>query len=156
MQQLLRTGAVEPAWREDLPMTTRVISGRWVDTEKAPGVCKARWVARGFEDKEAGSEDVNAATTLSQAATLVLAAAASRSWCALVADTSGAFLNAPVKDEEEAIYVMAPPEWKEKAQGKGDCWRLRKALCGLRSAPGRWQEHVAKDLKRPWHEGVQD
>jgi hypothetical protein len=39
----------------------KVISGNWVDAEKVPGVTKARWVLRGFEEKTT-KEDCYAAT----------------------------------------------------------------------------------------------
>jgi hypothetical protein len=49
----------------------KLISGKWVDAEKTPGVAKARWVLRGFEGK-ALKDDCYVATASLFAVPLIL------------------------------------------------------------------------------------
>ena len=145
VDQLLRMKAVQPIEECKVPPGSKIISGRWVDSEKAPGICKARWVARGFEERVEGPDEVFAATAMGLTTRLILANATARGWTAAVADVSGAFLNASVGDEEE-IYVKAPAEWNSGKKPK-QCWEVKKALYGLRSAPRRWQDHLTAKLE---------
>ena len=91
----------------------KIISGKWVDTEKTPGVAKARWVLRGFEE-HAAKDDCYAATASLVAVRMILV------WT-LVARQKiqdirmflgyimGAFLNALMRTGE-VIIAKPPPE----------------------------------------------
>ena len=93
----------------------KVISGRWVDTETGPGVAKARWVLRGFEEK-ADRDDCYAATaSLPSVRMLLTWAAAMRNekYKAYIEDVAAAFLNANLDDGETTI-AQPPPEWQPR------------------------------------------
>ena len=91
----------------------QVISVKWVDTEKTPGVAKARWVLRGFEEL-AAKDDCYAATASLVAVRMILV------WMLVarqkipeitlfLGDIKGAFLNA-FMTIERAIIAQPPPE----------------------------------------------
>ena len=131
----------------------KMISGKWVDTEKTPGVAKARWVLRGFEER-AAKDDCYAATASLVAVRLILvwilvARAKFPDITLFLGDIKGAFLKALMKDGEVAI-AQPPPEWqptKLKANFQRVVWKLRKALYGLRTSPNRWQAYFGEILK---------
>ena len=56
------------------------------------------------------------------------------------ADVGTAFLNAPIKTP----YYVYPPTDIGLPEGK--CWKLKRALYGLRGAPRAWYEHVCSYL----------
>jgi ribonuclease HI len=56
------------------------------------------------------------------------------------ADVGTAFLNAPIKTP----YYVFPPTDIGLPEGK--CWKLKRALYGLRGAPRAWYEHVCSYL----------
>ena len=102
----------EEAYFED---GMKVITGKWVDTEKVPGVAKARWVLRGFE--EAATKDECYAATASLVTVRLMLAwmlstkAKDPDVTVYLADVKGAFLNAKMK-QGEIIMAQPPPEWK--------------------------------------------
>ncbi len=85
----------------------KVISGRWVDAEKAPGVAKARWVLRSFEEK-AAKDDWYTATASLVAGRLILVwaltmRAKTQDSTFDIGDIKGAFLHASIKDGEGVL-----------------------------------------------------
>ena len=57
-------------------------------------------------------------------------------------DINTAFLHAPVVQETR----VKPPADFISSDGSVVIWRLKKALCGLKSAPKSWQVHLAGQL----------
>ena len=93
----------------------KMISGKWVDTEKTPGVAKARCVLRGFEER-AAKDDCYAATASLVAVRLtsvwmLVARAKFPDITLFLGDIKGAFLNALMKDGE-VVIAQPPPEWQ--------------------------------------------
>ena len=92
-----------------------VISGRWVGTEKSPGVHRARWFWRGFEEKVEES-DLFASTSLVTSTRLLLAAAAARRFegvACYTAHVAGAFSSASV-DPDERSCGAPPAQWQPR------------------------------------------
>ena len=61
------------------------------------------------------------------------------------ADVETAILNVHMKDGD-VVHAKPPPEWQPETldPSKGTViGKLQKSLCGLRSAPRRWQDHAA-------------
>jgi hypothetical protein len=134
----------------------RVVSTRWVEVQKAPGLVRSRLVAKDFAVEK--REDLFAATPGLVATRLALAVladrwAAGQDWVAKTADVSVAFLHAPV-DTENPQYVMPPPDAGEPP---GVVWRLERSLYGTRSAPRNWQLHLVGLLAQAgWTRGRAD
>ena len=131
----------------------KVISGKWVekkDPDGGPGVKKARWVLRGFEEK-ADRDDCYAATASLPSVRMMLAFASSMKsdeYRAYIGDVIAAFLNANMA-EGEKILAQPPPEWQPRhlSPTKGEVvWELLKALYGLKTSPVRWQKHLTQLL----------
>eukprot|EP00971_Amphidinium_carterae_P002922 57197-Amphidinium_carterae.1 len=101
---------------------------RWVHRVKGDGV-RSRYVARQFKNATVEVEsDVYAATPRIETIRLLIAWALVNKHEIRTGDFSVAFMFTPVP-EDVHIYVEAPPE----ARLRGDqCWRLRKAMNGLR------------------------
>ena len=119
-----------------VPPGNRVISTRWVVTVKPCGTVKARLVVRDLND---GSwQDTFSSTPSSVGLRCALSVAASRGWSVLTGDLTAAFLHATVPDDEPIFVRAAAPLHKP-----GFCWRLRRALYGLRQAPRLFQEWLS-------------
>ena len=106
------------------------LSTKWVLTKKSDGRLKARLVVRGFEQFQ--PQGSNYAPTLHiSTLRVVLTMAITKKMIVRQFDISSAFLNA---DLDQDVFVT-PPE------GVGDkCWKLKKALYGLKRAPLAWFE----------------
>ena len=64
--------------------------------------------------------------------------AAMRRWKISKLDVKGAFLNAPLSDDE-LILVQPPTQWVQWGIVEpGTIWKLRKAVDGLRQSPNWW------------------
>ena len=68
---------IEDVYRDAVSPDDFVIYGQWVGTDKSPGVHRARWFWRGFEEKVEES-DLIASTSMVTSTRLLLAAAAAR------------------------------------------------------------------------------
>ena len=123
-----------------VPPGNRIISTRWVVTVKPCGTVKARLVVRDLND---GSwQDTFSSTPSSVGLRCALSGAASRGWSVLTGDLTAAFLHATVPDDEPIFVRAAAPLHKP-----GFCWRLRRALYGLRQAPRLFQECLSGQFK---------
>jgi hypothetical protein len=117
--------------------TTRVMSGRWVDTAD-----KSRWTTRGYEQRLDGTENHVANTPSLIHLKALLVYAETKGHVAAVGDCSGAFYQAPLK--EERIFLEPPPE----AQVSPDSvWEALCAFPGLKGAPKAWEEHSAHEME---------
>ena len=111
---------------------------------------RARYVLRGFEE-DVKDEDAFASTTMTASVRMLLSQATdlrNEKYTVFTVDVKTAFLNAHVK-VGDVVYVKPPPEWQpetlDPCKGTVIC-KLQKSLCGLRSAPRRWQDHLEQIL----------
>ena len=90
--------------------------------------------------------DYAACQTDATALRLVLVVAARGGYDLWGVDVKTAFLNAYLDDED--VVVVRPPTVFTTAGAvpEGALRRVKKALYGLRQAPGRWQRHRDKEL----------
>ena len=114
-----------------------ILTARWVNVQKAPGLARCRLVVRDFASgaESAFRSGIYAPTSSLDSLRCVLAFSVVHSFHLLTADVSVAFMNAPV--EEGAIdLVLLPPNMTH--QGKRIVIWLAKAMNGLRRAPLLW------------------
>ena len=97
-------------------------------------IVRSRWVVRQFRDK--AEEDVYAGCPGGEAIRCLLAIAVFEEMEIIPGDFSVAFMHTPMTYEE---YVEAPPEWGIDADS---CWRLERALNGLRKAAQLFQKYL--------------
>ena len=66
-------------------------------------------------------------------------------WIARLGDVSTAFLHAPIAKDHDGtqrdVYLWPPIELCPQ---QDKIWRLKKAMCGLRSSPKAWQDYLAE------------
>ena len=130
---------------DKVPLSTvkgPVLSSRWVMKPKGIEV-KARVVVRGFEQAFTDVETASPTPSLTTMLTL-LSLGVSTGMHINTGDVSTAFLHAPLTEE---VLVQPPKELVgTKYCPEGHCWRLKKALYGLRSAPLSWNKHITEIL----------
>ena len=120
----------------------RVIKSRWVLTQKAPGLVRARLVAKDFAHGRPSALDLglSANTASVEALKLILSRAAKCRMRIWGLDISTAFLFANVV---QPTVVELPSS--VCLEGGGTAYLiLEKALYGLRSASLSWQRHLSK------------
>ena len=123
-------------------VTKPVLSTRWVLKQKDTEV-KARLVVRGFEQAFTDAETASPTPSLTTMLTLLTLGLATGMEIH-TGDVSTAFLHAPMTEE---VLVQPPPELMgTKYCPEGFCWKLKKALYGLRGAPLSWNKHITEIL----------
>ena len=120
----------------------RVIKSRWVLTQKAPGLVRARLVAKDFAHGRPSAWDLGLSSNTAsvEALKLILSRAAKGRMRIWGLDISTAFLFANVV---QPTVVELPSSFC--LEGGGTAYLiLEKALYGLRSASLSWQRHLSK------------
>ena len=120
----------------------RVIKSRWVLTQKAPGLVRARLVAKDFAHGRPSALDLGLSSNTAsvEALKLILSRAAKGRMRIRGLDISTAFLFANVV---QPTVVELPSSFC--LEGGGTAYLiLEKALYGLRSASLSWQRHLSK------------
>ena len=121
--------------------TPEIISGKWV---LKPHM--ARYVLRDFEE-DVKDEDVFASTTVTASVRMLLSQATdlrNEGYTVFTADVKTAFLNVHMK-YGDVVHAKPPPKWQPETldPSKGRViLKHQKSLCGLRSRPRRWQDHL--------------
>ncbi len=141
MQKQMETLTSNDTWQEvdigSLPARNKVLSGKWVYTEKekknGEKMKKARWVVRGFEqqDEDIDWNDLTTATVRAQTTRILFAMAAEKNWEIQQMDAVAAFLNGDIK---ENVYVEISMGWRQK----GKICKLKKTLYGLKTSSAIW------------------
>ena len=117
----------------------KAITSKWVVTEKIKGdkkVCKARLVARGFEE-EMKEWEKDAPTCTAETLKLCLSIMGSKEWKCHTLDVKTAYLQGD--NIEREVYVRPP-----KGENNGVLWRLKKTVYGLKDAAKAWYLKVVK------------
>lgn len=155
LAQIIQQGVFEFIPMNKLPKNKKLITSRWVFTEK-PTKLKARLVIRGFQQVEGLDYTETFASTSSPPTWRVLLAyAASEDLEIEQIDFIGAFLNG---DLEEDIFITVPEGVEAYNVDELALYgynpsvkqiiHLKKALYGLKQAPKQWQVKVQHLLKR--------
>ena len=111
---------------------------------KPDGRVRSRLVVKDFKQGGGVGEGMEYfSPTPSQVSNLILEAwALEKGHKMQMMDVSAAFMHSELQEE---VYVKPPPEAEV---APGHCWRLKKAMHGLRSAAKSWQDHAANILKK--------
>ena len=118
-----------------------LISTGWVCTEKMKGgklVCKARLVARGFEE-DSSSLKIESPTCSKDSFRIMLTVVCSMKWKIHSIDIKSAFLQGmPLS---RSVFLKPPKEAETES-----VWKLKQAVYGLNDASRHWYERVFEEL----------
>ena len=120
------------------------ISTRWVYTHKNVNnkqVCKARLVARSFQDRDAGNIRKDSPTCSKKGLHIALAIMASNHWTCKSMDIKTTFLQG--KELDRLVYLEPP---KEANVPPGYIWKLSKCVYGLSDASRSWYLTLREEL----------
>ncbi|CAI7875576.1 unnamed protein product [Closterium sp. NIES-54] len=129
------------------PPGANIVSGMWIFRVKrppgSPPVFKARYVARGFSQRQ-GVDFFHTFSPTSKMTTLrvLLHIAAQRDYELHSLDFSTAFLQASLHEE---IWLRRPPGFTGSFPA-GTQWSLRRPVYGLRQAPREWHDTLRTTL----------
>ena len=126
---------------EEVNTGQRVISVRWVITEKSKGcenIIKARLVARGFEE-DSFALQTGSPTCSKESVRLAISLASVKRWPCHTVDIKAAYLQGNAIERD--VYLEPPPEYFE-----GKLWKLRKTVYGLCDAARAWYLRVKSEL----------
>ena len=126
-------------YEEEKDRGQKVISIRWIVTEKVKEgqrFCKARLVARGFEEKMENT-DTDAPTCAPEILKLCLSIMMMREWECHSIDIKTAYLQGDQMERE--LYIKPPVE-----SGSEGIWKLKKTIYGLKDAAKAWYDKVRK------------
>ena len=130
--------------------TTKVrnfVAGRWVLMKKDKDgnfqKCKARWVLKGFQDKQKNTQQTDRPAASRAGFRCATQLAASYSWDLYHMDLKTAFLQGEAYDETRDIICQIPPEYGCPPYIGA---RLKKPVYGLNDAPRRWWQIIDKAL----------
>ncbi|CAI5463630.1 unnamed protein product [Closterium sp. Yama58-4] len=129
------------------PPGANIVSGMWIFRVKrppgSPPVFKARYVARGFSQRE-GVDFFQTFSSTPKMTTLrvLLHIAAQRDYELHSLDFSTAFLQGSLHEE---IWLRRPPGFTGPVP-PGTQWRLQRPVYGLRQAPREWHDTLRTTL----------
>ncbi|CAI7853176.1 unnamed protein product, partial [Closterium sp. NIES-54] len=134
--------AIEGTYVDEVPLPgANIISGMWIFRVKrppgSPPVFKARYVARGFSQRQGFDFFQTFSPTLKMTTLRVLLhVAAHRDYELHSLDFSKAFLQGSLHEE---IWLRRPPGFTGSFPA-GTQWSLRRPVYGLRQAPREWHD----------------
>ena len=124
------------------------VAGRWVLTVKKDKdvnfqKCKARWVLKGFQDKQKNTQQTDSPAASRAGFRCATQLAANYSWDLYNMDLKTAFLQGEAYDETRDIICQIPPEYGYPPYIGA---RLKKLGYGLNDAPRHWCQIIDKAL----------
>ena len=97
--------------------------------------CKARWVLRGFQDKQNDDQQTDPPASTRPGFRMACQLAASKGWNLFHMDLKTAFLQGEAYDQSRDVVCQLPPEAGYPSYIGA---RLKEAACGMNDAPRRW------------------
>ena len=129
----------------DPPRNANIVTGKWIFRHKLKSDgsldrYKARWVLRGFTQREGIDFDETFSPVVKPATIqIVLSLALSSDWPIHQLDVKNAFLNGKL---DETVYARQPSGFIDPNSPEKVC-RLNKSLYGLKQAPRAWFQRFA-------------
>jgi hypothetical protein len=116
------------------------VTGRWVLTIKRDKdgkflKCKARWVLRGFQDRQKNDQQTDSPAATRPGFRLCCQLAANNNWPLTHIDLKTAFLQGEAYDTNRDVICALPPESGLPAYMGA---RLKKPAYGMNDAPRKW------------------
>ena len=135
----------------DIPPNVSPIPSRWTFTLKKDqfGVIqkfKARFVAKGFKQicgRDYDEDGTYAPVLTAETFRLVISSSAENDWDIHQMDVTCAFLQADLKEE---VFAKIPQGYNHGKSMKNKCWKMNKAIYGLKQAPKAWFDSVHTTL----------
>jgi hypothetical protein len=133
-----------------IPKEKSVVTSKWVykikhAADRSMDKYKARFVARGFSQKEGEDYDETFAPVARYTSIkTIISLAASMGWNLHQMDVKTVSLNEAI---EEEVYIEQPQGFEVHSRDTHVC-RLKKALCGLKQAPRAWYTRMDNYLTR--------
>ena len=126
------------------------VAGRWVLTTKTDKdgnflKCKARWVLKGFQDKQKDTQQTDSPAASRAGFRCATQLAANKRWNLFHMDLKTAFLQGEAYDDTRDIICQIPPEYGYPPYMGA---RLKKPGYGLNDAPRRWWQIIDGALLR--------
>ena len=124
------------------------VSGRWVLTIKKDKdgnflKCKARWVLKGFQDRQKDTRQTNSPAASRSGLRCATQFAANCQWDLYHMDLKTAFLQGEAYDETRDIICQIPAECGYPPHIGA---KMKKSAYGLNDGPRRWWQVVDKAL----------
>ena len=142
-KNMVKYGVWKAVPPETLPSGMKLITSTWAMKKKASGVCRARVVARGFEQIDGMHYDgssVASPVTNELSIRMMMCLALMCGWITRIVDVKGAFLRGEFEEGSEPVY-MEVPEGFEKYYPPNWILKLQKTLYGLtEAAKAFWRE----------------
>ena len=125
------------------------VTGRWVlvikrDKDGNFLKCKARWVLRGFQDRQKDQQQTDSPAASRPGFRVAAQVAANNGWDIMHMDLKTAFLQGESYDESRNVICQIP---KEAGQPWYMVARMKKPAYGLNDAPRRWWNVVDSKLR---------
>ena len=129
--------------------TKNFVTSRWVLTVKRDRdgkfqKCKARWVLRGFQDRQKDAQQTDSPTSTRPGLRLLCQNAASNGWSTRHIDLKTAFLQGESYAPDRDVVCQLPLE-------AGKPWylatRLKKPAYGMNDAPRKWGNRLDSAVK---------
>ena len=125
------------------------VTGRWVLNIKRKGdgsfeKCKARWVLRGFQDKQKLDQQTDSPAASRPGFRMACQLASNEKWDLFHMDLKTAFLQGQKYDNTRSIICQLPPECDHPPYMVA---RMKKPAYGLNDAPRRWFNVVDASLR---------
>ena len=125
------------------------VTGRWVLNIKRSGdgsfeKCKARWVLRGFQDKQKYEQQTDSPAASRPGFRMACQIAANKGWNLFHMDLKTAFLQGQKYDNTRNIICQLPPECGQPPYMAA---KMKKPAYGLNDAPRRWFNVVDASLR---------
>lgn len=149
IQSFRNNNCVEEVELDSLEDQANKVSTRWVLTlktnEDGTRKCKARLVARCFEDMEKDiiTRDSPVASNASQR--LVVQACVESQFRIHSWDFQTAFLQGKLMSRDNSVYIMPPKDFDVPA---GKVWKLLRPVYGLFSAPKAWYDRLLEVMEK--------
>ena len=126
------------------------VTGRWVltikrDTDGNFQKCKARWVLRGFQDKQKWDQQTDSPTATRPSFRLACQHAVNQKWSFMHIDLKTAFLQGEDYDSARDVVCQLPPEAGYPPYIGA---RLRKPAYGMNDAPRKWWNRLDASLRK--------
>ena len=127
------------------------VAGRWVLTVKKDKdgnfqKCKARWVLKGFQDKQKNTQQTDSPAASRAGFRCATQLAANYSWDLYRMDLKTAFLQGEAYDETRDVICQIPPEYGYPPYIGARLKKLGYGCYGLNDAPRHWWQIIAKAL----------